>query len=280
MKWYLLAIAAVVVGLMFWQMNDTALGQDDSPPLDEPVEAAPDAPEDPAAPKSTIEKVSYGIGLDFGRDLRQSAMGFDVELVLRGVSDGMKDARPMLTREQLTAALADFRQQQMRARATQLKKNLETGQAFLSENGKKEGVITLPSGLQYEVVKQGDGESPTVDQHAKVNYRGTLLDGTEFDSSERNGGPQSIPVGAVIPGWQEALLKMKAGDKWRLFIPSELAYGDEGAGPDIPPGATLIFDVELLGVETPRDLSEMLRQFQEQHGIAPADDGNDAAPAE
>jgi len=123
------------------------------------------------------------------------------------------------------------------------------GATFLAENAKKEGVITTASGLQYKVIKSGTGESPRLTDTVKVNYQGTLIDGTVFDSSMRHGGPATFPINRVIPGWTEALQLMKVGDKWQLFIPANLAYGDQSPGPTIPPNSVLIFEVELLGIE-------------------------------
>ncbi|MBV8968540.1 MAG: FKBP-type peptidyl-prolyl cis-trans isomerase, partial [Verrucomicrobia bacterium] len=138
------------------------------------------------------------------------------------------------------------KQQEMKSSA---EKNKAEGKKFLDENAKKDGVTTLPDGLQYKVVKQGTGEKPKPTDVVEVNYRGTFIDGKEFDSSEKNGGPVSFPVNEVIKGWSEALTLMPIGSKWQLFIPSDLAYGDEGEGDDIQPGSTLVFDVELLGVK-------------------------------
>ena len=127
--------------------------------------------------------------------------------------------------------------------------NKEAGQKFLADNAKKDGVKSLPDGLQYKVIKQGSGDTPKSGDTVETNYRGALIDGKEFDSSAKNGGPVSFPVDAVIKGWTEALQLMPVGSKWQLFIPSELAYGDSGAGNVIPPGATLVFDIELLSIK-------------------------------
>jgi FKBP-type peptidyl-prolyl cis-trans isomerase FklB len=131
-------------------------------------------------------------------------------------------------------------------------KNQKEGEAFLAENKKKEGVITLPSGLQYKVIKAGSGNKPKATDTVTVHYQGTLVNGTEFDSSYRRGQPVSFPVNGVIPGWTEALQLMEAGAKWQIVIPSNLAYGDRGAGPQIGPNATLIFEIELISIQEPK----------------------------
>ena len=152
-------------------------------------------------------------------------------------------------------AMAAFKEEMMKKHEEELKKaaekNKKEGEAFLAENKKKEGVVTLPSGLQYKVIKEGDGQMPKDTDMVTVNYRGTLVDGTEFDSSYKRGNPATFPVNGVIPGWQEALKLMKVGSKWQLFVPAGLAYGEKGAGSTIGPNATLIFEVELLSISEP-----------------------------
>lgn len=243
MRRYWLAIIVLAIGVVLWQFNRSAAKNGES--------AEPETNDTPLRLTTTLDKVSYGIGLGFGKELHGTQMGLKTDLVLRGVRDGMTAAKPLLSREQIGAAMAEFQQEQLAAQAELAKTNREAGRKFLEENAKKEGVVTLPSGLQYQVIKQGDGPSPTPDQYARVHYRGTLLDGKVFDSTEEAPGPALVPLNRVISGWQEALTQMKVGDKWRIFVPADLGYGDQGAGGDIPPGATLIFEIELFGVESP-----------------------------
>jgi FKBP-type peptidyl-prolyl cis-trans isomerase FklB len=209
---------------------------------------------------SDKQKFSYGIGLSIGSNMRQELMtgdDIDFQALVRGLNDALGDGKPALSRDELKAAMSDYQakldpQMQLRMKAAAEKakavgeKNLKEGQAFLAANKLKEGVKTTASGLQYKVLKAGSGPTPTANDSATVKYKGTLLDGTVFDSSQE---PITFGVGDVIRGWTEALQLMKVGDKFQLFIPSELAYRDRGQGPDIGPNAVLIFEVELLGVD-------------------------------
>lgn len=203
--------------------------------------------------KTTQEQASYAIGMNIGRQLRGDGVEVNVAALIQGIKDAVAGTQPRLSEEQRAAALQAFaqaiemkRQQQQQAAG---EKNKREGEAFLAANKTKEGVVTLPSGLQYKVLKKGTGQSPTMTDKVKVHYHGTLIDGTVFDSSVQRGEPISLPVGGVIRGWSEALQLMKVGDKWRLFIPSELAYGPRGAGNVIGPNSVLVFDVELLDIE-------------------------------
>ena len=196
--------------------------------------------------KTLMDKVSYGIGLNIGRQFHKQGVAIDIAMVTRGLADAFAERTPLLTDEELGQSMAVFQQDLLKRQA---EKNKRDGEAFLATNKAKEGVTTLPSGLQYSVTKSGDGPSPTKTDVVTTHYHGTLVDGTVFDSSVERGEPASFPVGGVIAGWTEALQLMKVGDKWRLFIPSELAYGDTPR-PDGPigPGAVLIFDIELLSI--------------------------------
>jgi FKBP-type peptidyl-prolyl cis-trans isomerase FklB len=171
---------------------------------------------------------------------------------VKGIRDAVDGANPLMTPEEMHRTLVELKRrvtaaQQEQARRT-AEENRAAGEACLSETAKKEGVVTLPSGLQYKVVKQGEGAPPGATDNVSVHYRGTLVDGTEFDSSYRRNRPSTFPVNGVIRGWAEALRLMKPGAKWQLFIPADLAYGDRGAGSVILPGSTLIFEVELISV--------------------------------
>lgn len=199
------------------------------------------------------KKVSYGIGLDIGSTLQRQSLDLDPEALAAGIADMLSGREPRLTVEEVQTVMKAF-QEEMRAKAevdqqTVAEKNKKEGNDFLSENKGKEGVVTLPSGLQYKIIKEGSGEIPKKTDTVKTNYRGSLIDGTEFDSSYKRGEPTSFPVGAVISGWTEALQLMKVGSKWELYVPSNLAYGPRGTGQMIGPNATLVFEIELLGIE-------------------------------
>ena len=240
------ASALVLACILASSLTLSAAAQDAKAP---PAAAAPmpDALKDPTA------QASYAIGLNIGAGLRRDAITVDPAMVAQGVKDAISGAKPLLSEDQLRAALtrvqADVQAAHQERVAHAAETNKAEGAAFLKTNGAKPGVTTLPSGLQYEVVTAGTGKKPTADDMVLCNYRGTLLDGTEFDSSYKRGAPDTFPVSGVIKGWTEALQKMPVGSKWRIYVPSELAYGDKGAGADIGPNAVLIFDIELLAIQ-------------------------------
>jgi FKBP-type peptidyl-prolyl cis-trans isomerase FklB len=198
------------------------------------------------------QKVSYSIGIDIGKNFKHSNIDIDLEALAQGVKDAISDSTPLLTEQQREEAMRQLQQEMVAKRNESAKKagekNKVEGEAFLAENAKKEGVVTLPSGLQYKILKQGDGRKPKLTDEVTTNYRGTLIDGAEFDSSYKRGEPTSFRVNEVIAGWTEALQLMPVGSKWQLFIPSNLAYGERGAGGSIGPNATLIFEIELLSI--------------------------------
>jgi FKBP-type peptidyl-prolyl cis-trans isomerase FklB len=194
-----------------------------------------------------MEKVSYALGMSLGRSLITSGVkSINVEKLKKGINDVMKGAPLDLTMEEAQIAINDYFQKQHEQAAAV---NIEEGKAFLAENAKRPEVTTTESGLQYEVITMGTGEKPAATDKVSVHYHGTLLDGTVFDSSVRRGQPATFGVTQVISGWVEALQLMPVGSKWKLFIPSQLAYGPHGAGELIGPHATLIFEVELLSIE-------------------------------
>ncbi|HUL45151.1 MAG TPA: FKBP-type peptidyl-prolyl cis-trans isomerase [Bacteroidota bacterium] len=203
--------------------------------------------------KTQKDSVSYSIGLDVGRNLKQQMIDIDPVLLGRGIRDIIDSVPPALTEEQVQACMTNFQQQVMAkhqdAMKTQSDKNKKEGEAFLASNKTKDGVVTLPDGLQYKILKAGTGKKPSATQTVSVNYRGTLLDGTEFDNSYKRGQPAEFPLNGVIKGWTEALQLMPVGSKWQLFLPPELAYGERGAGGLIGPNATLVFEVELLEIK-------------------------------
>ena len=203
--------------------------------------------------KSDKEKLSYSIGMDIGEKLKQQSIDVDTEMLARGLKDRYGGGKTLLTEDEARKTIADF-QQALRAKQAETmkklaEKNKVDGEKFLAENAKKEGVKTLPSGLQYKEITHGTGKSPKTTDTVTTHYRGTLIDGTEFDSSYKRGEPASFPVSGVIAGWTEALQLMKEGSKWQLFVPPSLAYGERGAGRDIGPNATLLFEVELISVK-------------------------------
>ncbi len=199
----------------------------------------------PAVLKTTQDSLSYAIGLSLANFYRQQGITtINSALVVRAVND-VKNNKPQLNDQQAQACISNFMQ---KAQSEKASGNIKIGQDFLAANKNKPGVVTLPSGLQYLVVKEGTGPRPALTDMVKVHYHGTLIDGKVFDSSIERGEPIELTVNGVIPGWTEALQLMPVGSKWKLFIPSNLAYGDRQAGPMITPGSTLIFDVELLDI--------------------------------
>lgn len=203
--------------------------------------------------KDDKDKVSYSIGLNIGRSMKTEGLAINPDALAAAMKDVFSGAKPQLTDEEVQTVMQNFQKEmqakQMKSREEGLAKNKGAGEKFLADNKSKEGVKTTASGLQYKVIKDGTGKTPKASDTVKTHYRGTLLDGTEFDSSYKRGEPAEFPVSGVIKGWTEALLLMKEGAKWQLFIPSELAYGERGAGKDIGPNSTLIFDIELLSVK-------------------------------
>jgi len=204
--------------------------------------------------KSEQEKISYAIGLDTGRRMRQSEVPVDFEQFMHGLRDGATNGPALLSDAEVRETFMKLRQEimnrQEQKRREQAEKNLKESEAFFAANKDKPGVVTLPSGLQYTVLAEGDGPSPKPEDLVTVHYRGTLLDGTEFDRSPTN-QPATFAANAVIRGWTEALTRMKTGSKWRLFIPPDLGYGERGFPPKIGPNAGLIFDVELVSFRSP-----------------------------
>ena len=202
--------------------------------------------------KDQKDKESYSLGYQFGQSLKAQGVDVNLQVYNSGIQDGLGGKEPQMTSEEIRATMTSLQQRLMAAQQKVLKeqaaKNLSEGKTFLAENGKKEGIKTLPSGLEYKVVTEGSGKMPKPEDTVKVHYKGTLIDGTEFDSSYRRGQPSTFKVKGVIKGWTEALQLMKEGSKWQLFIPPELGYGERGAGP-VPPNSVLIFEVELISVK-------------------------------
>jgi len=202
-----------------------------------------------------MDKVSYSIGLQIGSNLQKQEEALkkqNVQINTDALVNGLKDAlagKPQLTTDQVRATLTAFEQDMTQKQQAAGEKNKADGEKFLAENKKKEGVKTTASGLQYKVIKEGNGPQPKEADTVVANYRGTLIDGTEFDSSYKRGQPATFPLNRVIKGWTEGLQLMKVGSKYQFFIPANLAYGSQQMGPDIGLNSTLIFDVELVGIQ-------------------------------
>lgn len=203
--------------------------------------------------KTQREKLSYAYGLNYGQAFKRQESDIDPDVLAKAIKDVLSGATLRLTekeaRETIMAYQKELRAKQEEKNKALAEQNKKDGAAFLAENAKKEGVKATASGLQYKILTEGTGETPKASDSVVTQYRGTLIDGKEFDSSYKRGQPATFSVTGVIKGWTEALQMMKTGAKWQLFIPSDLAYGDRGTGRDIPPGATLIFELELLSIK-------------------------------
>jgi FKBP-type peptidyl-prolyl cis-trans isomerase FklB len=209
--------------------------------------------------KTQKDKASYAIGLNIGKSMHKDSVDVDPNILLRGMKDGLAGAKPLLTDEEAKAAMvalqADLRKKGEEKMLVQGEANKKQGDVFLAENKTKDGVVTLASGLQYKILKEGTGPKPTATDTVVCNYKGTLLDNTEFDSSYKRGQPATFPVSGVIKGWTEALQLMPVGSKWELFVPADLAYGARGGpGGGIGPNATLVFEVELMSIQPKADV--------------------------
>ncbi len=198
---------------------------------------------------SEKQQFSYAVGIQIGEDLKRNGMDIDADSVAMAIGDVMAAKKPQLSREVMQTLFSDYQKKENAKKELASSANKAEGEAFLAANKGKKGVIVLESGLQYKVITAGTGKQPTAEDTVSVHYRGTLINGTEFDSSYQRGEPATFPVNGVIRGWTEALQLMKEGAKWQLFIPADLAYGPRGAGGDIGPNSMLQFDVELLSVK-------------------------------
>jgi len=203
--------------------------------------------------KDQKDKESYSLGYQFGQNLKSQGVEINLDIYTSGIRDALGGKEPQMSQEEIRATIGELQKRVMAARQKELKekaeKNLAEGKVFLDENKKKEGVKTLPSGLQYKVLVEGSGKTPKATDTVTVHYRGTLINGSEFDSSYKKGQPSTFQVNGVIRGWSEALQLMKGGSRWQLFIPPELAYGERAAGLQIPPHSALIFEVELISIK-------------------------------
>jgi FKBP-type peptidyl-prolyl cis-trans isomerase FklB len=207
----------------------------------------------PLTLKTQKEKISYAIGMNIGTGMHRQSLQIDPNILLRGLKDALAGGKTLMTDEEAKAVMTQLQNDMRKAQQEKMQQagaaNKKEGDTFLEANKAKEGVKVLPSGLQYKILKEGTGPKPTASDTVVCNYRGTLIDGKEFDSSYKRGEPATFPVNGVIKGWTEALQLMPVGSKWQLFLPADLAYGDRGAGADIGPDATLIFEVELMSIQ-------------------------------
>ena len=254
----ILAAGTLLLGHALAQQTPAATSQSTTPSTkaQTPATKRPSTTAKSAAPlalKTPKDKFSYSLGMKMGENLKKQSVPVDPAILERGLKDGLAGGKMLLTDEEAQAAITEVQNDMRKKQQEKMQEigaaNKKEGADYLATNKTKEGVVTLPSGLEYKVVKEGTGPKPTAGDTVVCNYRGTLINGTEFDSSSKHGGPATFPVSGVIKGWTEALQLMPVGSKWQLFVPSDLAYGDRGAGADIGPDTTLIFDVELLSIQ-------------------------------
>jgi FKBP-type peptidyl-prolyl cis-trans isomerase len=229
-----------------------------TPPAKSPAPAkAPAAAGQSAATapglKTQKEKISYAIGMEMGKGVKAQGIDVDPAILAQGLRDAMTGAKPQMSEDELkqviTGLQTEMRQKQMQAQEMAASENKTKGDAFLAANGKKDGVVTLPDGLQYKILTTGQGKKPAETDTVMCNYKGTFVDGTEFDSNAQAGKPVPFEVKNVIPGFKEVLQMMPVGSKWQVFVPSNLAYGERGAGGVIGPNATLVFEIDLVSIE-------------------------------
>jgi FKBP-type peptidyl-prolyl cis-trans isomerase len=254
--------ACLFSALVFAQQASPSKQPSSKPPAPAATQTRNPAPNKSAAPagpsqavpalNTTTERFSYAVGMNLGAMLRRQTVEMDPKLVIRGLEDMLNNKPLALTEEEARTVFmqvqAQVQREEMEKRKELAAANKKFGEAFLADNKGKPGIVTLPSGLQYKILQEGTGPKPTASDTVVCNYRGTLIDGKEFDSSYKRGKPATFPVNGVIKGWTEALQLMPVGSRWQLFIPPDLAYGDAGAGKDIGPDATLIFEVELVSI--------------------------------
>ena len=231
--------------------------------------------------ESQRDKVSYTIGVFSGNNLKQQSIDVDPDIMLKGIKDSLSGGKMLLTDQEMSEVMAAFQKEmtikQSEKRNAMAEKNRKEGETFLAENKTKEGVKTLPSGIQYKVVKEGTGKNPKATDGVVAHYRGTLIDGTEFDSSYQRNEPATFKLDQVIKGWTEAVVLMKEGAKWQIFIPSNLAYGENGAGP-IEPNATLVFDVELIKIISDPAAPAKTTKPEAKSSVKPGEKSSKPAP--
>jgi FKBP-type peptidyl-prolyl cis-trans isomerase FklB len=251
-------LAGFLAGSMIFMYGQDTTSPATKPAAKKPANAAKTtgtktAPASTPALNSKKDKVSYAIGADLGKKLKTANIDVDPAILTRAMKDTLTGAKSEMSDDEIRATLTDLskdlQQKQAMAAKEASEKNRKAGEEFLAANKGKEGVVALPDGLQYKVLTAGNGPKPSPSDTVVCNYKGTLIDGKEFDSSYKRGQPATFPVSGVIKGWTEALQMMPVGSRWQLFIPPDLAYGDRQAGPDITPGSTLVFEVELMSIQ-------------------------------
>ncbi len=237
-------------------------------PAAKPGQPVKPGSQSPLVLKTDKDKVSYALGMNLGTNLHRDSIDIDTAVFLRALKDTLAGGKTLLTESETRAALMQL---QTAVRAKQMEKmklageaNKKEGESFLAANKTKEGVVTLPSGLEYKILAEGTGPKPAATDTVVCNYRGTLVNGTEFDSSYKRGQPATFPVSGVIKGWTEALQLMPVGSKWQLFLPAELAYGERGPSPEIGPNSTLVFEVELLSIQAKDKEKEKEKQKEKE----------------
>jgi FKBP-type peptidyl-prolyl cis-trans isomerase len=266
-------ITALTLSLLFTQVSADSVGEAKTESA-APVAAPATKTE---ALTNPVDKLSYSFGQNIGNSLKRQETDINLDMIFKGIKDVLSGSTQLLTEQESMEVIRAFQQEkrakQEETRKKQGEENAKVGEKFLAENKGKEGVVTLPSGLQYKVITAGKGKTPSIKDTVKTHYRGTLIDGTEFDSSYSRGEPAVFPVNRVIAGWTEALQLMKEGDKWQLFIPSKLAYGENGAGGKIGPNATLVFDIELLSIEASEEAKEPASLSEKVEEVKKATEG-------
>src|SRR5271166_1702875 len=255
----LLAVAIMFLGSALAQQGTPATNPQQAPSANTQkapattAQAPAEQSQSNSALKTQKDKVSYAIGMNIGRNIHRQSIDVDPAILMQGLQASLADGKTLLTDQEAQAVLMELQTEARKKQDEKMQQageaNQKEGEAFLAANKAKPGIVTLPSGLQYKILKEGTGPKPSATDTVACNYRGTLINGTEFDSSYKRGEPTSFPVNGVIKGWTEALQLMPVGSKWQLFIPSSLAYGERGAGAEIGPNATLIFEVELLSIQ-------------------------------
>jgi FKBP-type peptidyl-prolyl cis-trans isomerase FklB len=248
-----LAVISILSALLFVSTFASAQQSEPAKPSAKPGSTPATSTAPNSALKTDKEKGSYALGMNIGQNMRKDALDLDPNLVAQGLKDALSGSKTLMTEAEAQEAFAKLRNEVVAKKQAEMQQageaNKKTGEQFLAANKAKEGVVALPDGLQYKILKAGTGPKPKATDTVTVNYRGTLIDGTEFDSSYKRNQPETLGVGQVIKGWTEALQLMPVGSKWQLFIPPDLAYGSNGAGNAIGPDSTLIFEVELLSIK-------------------------------
>jgi FKBP-type peptidyl-prolyl cis-trans isomerase FklB len=287
----LFAAASILLGSLLAQAQTPAAAPSPATPAKTHTTPAAKAHHATAAKKTAApltlttpkDKVSYAIGMNFGTVLHRQSVEVDPAILLQGLKDSMAGGKTLMTEDEEHATLMELQMELRKKEQEQMQMaeqaNKKEGDAFLAANKSKEGVVTLPSGLQYKILQQGTGPKPTINDTVVCNYRGTLLNGKEFDSSYKHGQPVTFPVNRIIKGWMEALPLMPVGSKWQLFVPPDLAYGERSAGPDIGPDSTLIFEVELLSIKKPGEGSEKIPDNAQPQSNPAQHSNQDQAPA-